>query len=65
MSSFSVKTPDYIVHGFGQKLKNVTLTKQDFMVKGISRGAEWRKFQPCSEFRKRTSKNELNFGQNA
>ena len=35
---------------FGQNLKIWTLAKKDTIVKGISRGAEWTKFQLHSTF---------------
>ena len=45
------KTMDYGLV-FGQNLKILTLAKKDTIRKGISRGAEWRKFQLHSTFQR-------------
>ena len=50
MTSISAKTPYYSPWFSGQNLKILTLAKKDSIEKGISRGAEWRKFQLHSTF---------------
>ena len=42
--------PWVIVHGFWPKSAILTSAKKDTIRKGISRGAEWRKFQIHSTF---------------
>ena len=44
MTSISAKTPDYSPWFLARKRKFLTLVKNDFKGKGVSRGAEWHNF---------------------
>ena len=51
MTSNSVN-PLTIVHGFRAETKKFASSKKDIIGKGISRGAEWHKFQLRSSFQR-------------